>query len=369
MSRWDRKPIAGETDPLLPSKPMAKARSARKKPPAIRQLSTKPPIRRLYWALGRLRSNKPLKATDLAEEFEVTVRTAYRDLDFLRDQWRAPLEFDRSQGTYLLTEPLAELPPVTLSQGELIALYFAEKVLAQYRNTPFERDLTSAFKKIQELLPEQVRVSPSTLDDFLSFDPGPLHTPDAEVFRDVLAAQRIHRKLLIRYRSLSSNRTQQRRIHPYHLFNHHGDWYVAAWDERRKEIRIFALHRIRRATRTTESFEMPRRFIFKKYMQDAFAIQKGEKAVNVSIRFAVRQARWIRERKWHRTARVQEELDGKIVLHLKVAETSEIRRWVMQFGREAEVLTPPSLRRAVKEDLQAAAKLYRGRRPRTRSED
>jgi len=41
----------------------------------------------------------------------------------------------------------------------------------------------------------------------------------------------------------------------------------------------------------------------------------------------------------------------------------------MQFGREAEVLTPASLRRAIKEDLQAAAKLYRGRRPRTRAED
>jgi len=341
----------------------------RRRPVARRQLNTKPPIRRLHWALRRLCSDKPLKAKDLAAEFEVTVRTAYRDLDFMRDQWGVPLEFDRAKGTYRLTEPLAELPHITLSQGELVALYFAEKVLAQYRNTPFEDDLTSAFQKIQELLPEQVRVSPSTLDDFLSFDPGPLHTPDAEAFRDVLAAQRARQKLLIRYRSLSSDRTGQRRIHPYHLFNHHGDWYVLAWDEQHDEIRIFALHRIRRVTQTAEPFEISPRFSFKKFMKDAFAIQKGGKPVDVSIRFAARQARWIRERKWHSTARVQEEMGGSLVLNLKVAETCEIKRWVMQFGREAEVLTPASLRRAVKEDLQAAAKLYRGRRPRTRSED
>jgi predicted DNA-binding transcriptional regulator YafY len=43
---------------------------------------------------------------------EVNVRTAYRDLDFLRDEWRVPLEFDR-----------ASLPAVTLTQGELVALY------------------------------------------------------------------------------------------------------------------------------------------------------------------------------------------------------------------------------------------------------
>jgi proteasome accessory factor B len=199
-----------------------------------RAISTLPQLRRLLWAVGRLRAGRPLKATDLASEFEVNVRTAYRDLDFLRDDWRVPLEFDRAQSTYRLTEPTVALPSVTLSEGELVALYFAERVLAQYRGTPFEADLASAFRKIQDLLPGEVRVSPASLDDFLSLDPGPLHTPDAEVFRDVLAALRLRRRLLVRYRSLSSNRTAPRTLHPYHLFNHRGDWYVAGWDEARK---------------------------------------------------------------------------------------------------------------------------------------
>ncbi len=71
---------------------------------------------------------------------------------------------------------------MTLSQGELVALYFAEKVLAQYRGTPFEPDLVSAFRKIQ----------------------GQPHTPDATIFRDVLIAQRLRRKVLLRYKSLTS---------------------------------------------------------------------------------------------------------------------------------------------------------------------
>jgi predicted DNA-binding transcriptional regulator YafY len=334
----------------------AKTRATAEPP---RQLATRPPFRRLMWALARLRSGRPLKATDLAAEFEVNVRTAYRDLDFLRDDWRVPLEFDRTKGSYLLTEPMTSLPPVALSEGELIALYFAEKVLAQYRGTPFERDLESAFRKIQELLPQEVRVSPARLDDFLSFDAGPLHTPDAEVFRAVLAALRLRRRVLIRYRSLSSDRTTERRVHPYHVFNHRGDWYLAAWDEARKDLRIFALHRIRRATPTTGSYEVPPDFSFAKYMADAFGVQKGDKPVNVSIRFAPRQARWIRERRWHRSARVQEGLDGSLVLKLTIAETSEIVRWVLQFGSEAEVLEPPSLRAAVAEQLRASLTAYR----------
>jgi predicted DNA-binding transcriptional regulator YafY len=310
------------------------------------------------WALARLRSGRSLKATDLAREFEVHVRTAYRDIDFLRDEWRVPLEFDRSRGSYYLTEPTALVTPVTLSRGELVGLFFAEKMLRQYRGTPFEQDLASAFRKIQELLPEDVSVTPATLDDFLSLDVGPTYAPDARIFADVLSALRLRRTALVRYRSLSSGRTTDRRIRPYHVFNHRGDWYLAAWDQRRAEVRDFALHRIRRVTVTTESYTVPKEFDFRKYAGDAFAIEKGERPVNVTVRFAARQARWIRERKWHRTARIQDRLDGGCVLRLRVAGLGEVKRWVMQFGAEAEVLAPRRLRSEVVESLNRAISQY-----------
>lgn len=324
----------------------------------------RPQLRRLFWALARLRSGRRLTAVELAREFEVDVRTAYRDMDLLRDDWRVPLEYDRERGSYRLTEPLSDLPAITLSQGELIALYFAEKVLHQYRGTPFEPDLVGAFRKMQELLPDEVRVSPDSLDGYLSLDLGPLYAPDAAIFRDLLTARRLKRKAVVRYRSLSSNRTSERRLHPYHVFNHRGDWYVAARDEARAAVRLFALHRIRRLTVTTEPFAIPRDFSFRKYMAAAFGVQQGGRPVEVQVRFAPRQARWIRERKWHRTARIQEELDGGLVLRLQIAETSEIKRWVLQFGSEAEVLRPASLRRAIAEDLAAAGKRYQERKGR-----
>lgn len=325
-----------------------------------KHVGTMPQYRRLLWALGRLRSGHTLTAPELAREFEVNVRTAYRDIDRLRDEWRLPLEFDRGRNSYRLTEPTTALPVVPLTQGELLAVYFAEKVVAQYRNTPFEAELRSAFDKLREFLPGEVRVSSESLDNYLSLDPGPLHTPDARVFSDVLSGQRLRRALLVRYRSLSSNRTSERRIQPYRIFNHRGDWYVAAWDEVRREVRIFALHRVERATLTTDRYEIPPEFDFERWIGDAFGIEKGERA-RVSLRFAARQARWIRERRWHASARLEEQDDGGLVLRLDVAQTSEVRRWVLQFGSEAEVLEPESLRREVAADLAAALAAYRRR--------
>jgi predicted DNA-binding transcriptional regulator YafY len=58
---------------------------------------------------------------------------------------------------------------------------------------------------------------------------------------------------------------------------------------------------------------------------------------------------------------MQEGLKGDLVLRLRVAETSEIKRWVLQFGAEAEVLRPASLRRAVALELAEASAPYRRR--------
>ncbi len=310
------------------------------------------------WTLARLKAGQPIKATLLARQFEISVRTAYRDFDFLRDEWRVPIEFDRKRGTFRLTEPAAFVAPVTMSQGELVAILFAERVLRQYRGTPFEIDLASALKKIQELMPEEVSVSPDVLDSLLSLDLGPTYTADPVVFSAVLSALKARRIVVIRYRSLHSGKTADRRIHPYHVFNHRGDWYVAAWDQRRGDLRDFALHRIRRVVATTETYTIPKDFDPRQYLSNAFGIEKGKKPVSIAIRFSPRQARWIRERKWHRTARVEELLDGGCVLRFRAAGLGEIKRWVMQFGAEAEVLAPAGLRRQVAAEAETMKRTY-----------
>jgi predicted DNA-binding transcriptional regulator YafY len=136
---------------------------------------------------------------------------------------------------------------------------------------------------------------------------------------------------------------------------------VAAWDAARAAVRDFALHRMRRITLTTEAYEIPDTFDREAYLAEAFAIEKGGRPVEVAIRFGPRQARWIRERRWHATARVQGALDGGCVLRLKVAGLAEVRRWVMQFGADAEVLKPASLREQIAADLAAALSTYRNR--------
>jgi predicted DNA-binding transcriptional regulator YafY len=315
----------------------------------------------MLWTLGQLRAGRSLKATDLAARFEVGVRTAYRDLDFLRDELRTPIEYDRARGSWWLTEPTAPLPSIVLSEGELVAIYFAEKVLRQYRGTPYEKDVASAFRKLQAQMTEDVVVKPDRILSFMELDPGPLPEADPGVFREVLAGLTRGRRLVIRYASASSGHTLDRAVDPYRVLNFRGEWYLVAWDERRRAVRDFALHRIRKVTVTGEPSRPSSGFDIKKYMADAFHLEKGGQPADVAVRFAPRQARWIRERRWHRSARVQERLDGGCVLRMRVAVTSELVRWVLQYGPEAEVLAPKRLRREVADRLSEAIASYRAR--------
>jgi predicted DNA-binding transcriptional regulator YafY len=323
--------------------------------------ATRPPLGRIVWMLGRLQAGDALNASRVAEHFEISPRTAYRDFDYLRDQCHAPVEYDARQRTYVLTDKTFSLPPVDLSCGELLGLFFAERVVRQYRGTPYEEDLRAALRKIEQSLPEQVTVDANTLDGFLSLDLGPLAAPDPEVFKRVVDAASRQRRLRMTYTSLTRGKTSERIVDPYRVYNLRGDWYLAAFDPRHHAVRDFALHRIQSPVVLDEGFAVDPSFDFAAYMKDAFSIEKGVKPLTVAVRFGPRQARWIRERRWHPTARIQDRLDGGCVLRMQVAGLGEVKRWVMQFGAEAEVLAPKSLRSAVAEDLRAAARCYAGK--------
>ncbi len=341
----------------------------RLRPPRLvaRRPMTRPPIERVQWIDERLHADRSLTAADVARRFEVSARTVYRDLEFMRDRMHAPIVFDAERSTYLLTDKTYRLPLAEFSAGEVVALLFAERVSRQYRGTPYEDDVRSAFARIAERLPGEIDVDSGRLDEMLALDLGPVPIPDPVIFRTIVQALLARRRLLVRYHSLTSNKRRERRIEPYKVFNLRGTWYLAAFDHPRQEVRDFALHRVEAATPLDETYAIDPKWTFTAYARDSFGIEKGGAPVRVAIRFAPRQARWIRECHWHATARVQEQMDGSCVLHLCVSGLDEVRRWVMQFGAEAEVLKPAKLRKEVARELERASHAYQGDREAARS--
>ncbi len=82
-------------------------------------------------------------SSDFMNEFEVSRRTVARDLDFLRDEERAPLAYDDARHGFRLTDETYTLPPVRISRKEAFSFGLARKLLAHYEGTPLHLDMRS----------------------------------------------------------------------------------------------------------------------------------------------------------------------------------------------------------------------------------
>ncbi len=76
------------------------------------------------------------------------------------------------------------------------------------------------------------------------------------------------------------------------------------------------------------------------------------------LRFTGAAARYVRLREWHPSQKVKDRRDGSLELTLTVSHLLEVRRWVMGYGPECEVLEPAQLREEVREEFRRGAKVY-----------
>ena len=67
-----------------------------------RKCACRPPIERFIWIAKMLRQGYRLTATTIAVRFETTVKTAYRDIEFLRNRLGYEITWDGHADTYRL---------------------------------------------------------------------------------------------------------------------------------------------------------------------------------------------------------------------------------------------------------------------------
>jgi predicted DNA-binding transcriptional regulator YafY len=67
---------------------------------------------RFVWFDDQVRAKKYLNATSLSEQFEISTKTAQRDIEFMRDRLLCPLDYDSSQKGYYYDDETFSLPMV-----------------------------------------------------------------------------------------------------------------------------------------------------------------------------------------------------------------------------------------------------------------
>jgi predicted DNA-binding transcriptional regulator YafY len=295
--------------------------------------------------------------SQLADGYEVSAKTIQRDIDYMRYQLDAPIEYSAKHRGYHYSEPSYKLPAISVRESDLFAIYLAEKILTQYEGTPVYDSLRSVFRKIEDSLPDKTTVNPGKGHSrFTVFSPS--HTEIApEIWGKVAEAIRLSRRLKVVYRTPGSG-PGQRELDPYHGVRYEGDWYVIGHCHLRQEIRTFSLARIESVEILPDVFLVPENFDFSKFTGSHFGVHWSDKEYRVEIHFNQKVAGYIKERRWHPAQRINEHPDGSLTLSLTVNHLLELKRWVLSWGEMAQVLAPEDFIKDVQASAVAMAALY-----------
>lgn len=305
---------------------------------------SRPPYERMTYIHEQLQLDKNPNCSTLAAHFEVSSKTIQRDLEFMRDRWNLPLAYDETRHGYYYTEPVENLPLVTMSEGELVALLVAQKAIEQYAGTAFEAPLTNAFAKLTAQLDGPVTVALGAARHVFSFKAAGPAKADLELFRQLSQAVLETREIEFDYRSLGAAAPARRRVQPWHLCCVDNQWYLIGNDLDRAAKRTFALPRIAAVELSRRTFPRPASFSIRDHLGGSFGIIAGTGDYRVRLRFDAWAGQLVRERFWHDTQELTERRDGGAELVLQLDSLAEVERWVLSWGEHVEVLAPKELR-------------------------
>ncbi len=303
---------------------------------------------------------------DAAADLECTVRTIWRDLRVLEDAGFPIYDdpgADGRRSVWRVREEFKRSLPLKLTLAELSALVMSREFLAPVGASVLGPAVTAAYDKILGVLSKDAR---SLLDEMrqtigVRLLGAKLQAPVADFVPRLQMALVERRLVRIRYHSFHRDEESDRTVEPYHLTYFNGGLYLIAFCHLRKAIRIFAVERLRDLDVLKTKFMPPADFDVQKYLNNALGILRGD-LVTVRVAFAPAVARYIRERLWHPSQQFRELSDGRLEVTLRVADTLEVRRWILGYGVHAEVLEPEALREALRADAQALAERLTPRR-------
>ena len=203
---------------------------------------------RLFDIIQILRDGKLHRAQDIADRFDVSVRTIYRDMDTLIASG-VPVQGERGVG-YIITHAIT-LPPLTLTAAELEALNLGMAIVGEAADPDLKAAALSLADKIDAVLPTQTIAEADAwkfaVYPFADAARGFAHMPTLR------AAIRARQKLRLTYTSKDQIVTQ-RTVRPLHMEYWGRVWTLTAWCELRAGFRVFRVDLIETAEALPELF-------------------------------------------------------------------------------------------------------------------
>lgn len=211
----------------------------------------------------QIQSKRLTTAREIAERFDVTKRTIYRDIQTLRLAG-VPIGEEEGKG-YFLVEGY-RLPPVMFTMEEARALITTSKILNYHTEDSLKQNYESALLKIKAVLSLNDKDKLEFLNSRIGFQkpwaPTSLHLDSIQ------HSITENEKLKIKYQTRGEEKLTERIIQPYAVYFSGAVWSTIAFCELRQEIREFRLDRIKELKLQQTYFKPDKSFSIEDYLEE-----------------------------------------------------------------------------------------------------
>jgi predicted DNA-binding transcriptional regulator YafY len=331
---------------------------------------------RLVGLLLQLSDREAVSAVRLAERFEVSVRTVYRDVEALAELGIPIYAETGRNGGFRLVEGY-RLPPIMLTEGEAISLILGVALLASLPTRPHAADLISAEGKLLAALPASLQQTLREARRLIGFEQAaatafhveraqfdlPSTPPEREnaVLDRFLAAILRGQSVRLRYQSpYRSGGPREHDASPTGLFWDQNSWYLTGTLPGGRP-RIWRADRVQELTTTGTSASPPRSADISAYLNRAWlaaAMRDWAEESPVRILITQAQAERLAGDWYYQHARYEPASDGRVLMTFGQDQPEIVRELVRWLGPGAELLQPPEWRALVARDLEDMLAVY-----------
>jgi predicted DNA-binding transcriptional regulator YafY len=285
---------------------------------------------RIYTIDAEIASGKYPNSDGLARLCETSISTISRDIEFLRDQLSAPIEYDALNRGYYYTKKTFRLPAGFTSSDDLLALGMARNIFSLYRETP----LYEASRQLLESITTPIASDGNRdwLDNRIVVPRIASAKVNPDIWKIVVSGLKENRVITFDYRGTWDEEYQNRRVRPYQLLFDNGVWYLYGFSEERRAARIFSLPRIKNAVLTKDGFSLPNNYSYAELSGDSyFGVFIGQEKKNYSIDCYEDAVVFATDRQWAADQRITE-IENGIKIEFTSTQYGKVLRWVLSCG-------------------------------------
>ena len=288
----------------------------------------------------QLQSKKIVRAKDISDRFNVSIRTIYRDIQTLTEAG-VPIGSEAGVGYYLADG--YRLPPVMFTKEEVTAFLTAEKLIEKFTDNSIDSNFKSGMMKIRAILKSTEKEMLESIEEnieVLSRRPRLENSKNSNHIQALIESISERKSLNIRYHTFYSNEIKDRNIEPIGIFFSSGYWHTIAFCELRKDYRDFRLDRILSISKTDKTFKKEHPSI-KTYLGK---ITKEQNLETIVICVDKDVVQFLTEQKYYNGFVNEQSIGDKVQMTFLTSSTEYFVRWFLMFADKADIVSPDSLK-------------------------